>query len=110
MSDNILTLEIPTQLVSATPQKGIARGATFDPVTKHSRARTASKNGYFGHLRTVACRLPSDFSGAWTILTTIRAPVCPNYSPLYTLYTLYNCIDFFLILSSNNPLPICFKH
>ena len=32
--------------------------------------RTASKNGYFGHLRTVSDRLPSDFMRAGSILTT----------------------------------------
>ena len=32
--------------------------------------RTASKNGYFGHFRTVPVRLPSDSTGAWTILRT----------------------------------------
>ena len=32
--------------------------------------RTASKNGYIDHFRTVPGRLPSDFTGAGTILTT----------------------------------------
>ena len=32
--------------------------------------RTASKNGYFGHFRTVPVRLPSDSAGAGTILRT----------------------------------------
>ena len=31
---------------------------------------TASKNGCIGHFRTAPGRLPSDFSGAGTILTT----------------------------------------
>ena len=34
--------------------------------------RTTSKNGYSGYLRTVPDRLSSDFTGAGTILTTIR--------------------------------------
>ena len=32
--------------------------------------RTASKNGYFGHFRTVPDRLASDSTGAGTILRT----------------------------------------
>ena len=32
--------------------------------------RTASKNGYIGHFRRAPGRLPSDFTGAGTIVTT----------------------------------------
>ena len=32
MSDNIFTFKFPHRSFFATPQKGIARGATFDPV------------------------------------------------------------------------------
>ena len=38
--------------------------------------KLSSKNGYFVHLRTVPDRLPSDFTGAGSMLTTVRAPVC----------------------------------
>ena len=40
--------------------------------TNHNRPRTASKNGYIGDFRTAPGRLPSDFKGAGTILTTHR--------------------------------------
>ena len=42
MSDNILTLKFPHRSFFATPQKGIARGATFDPVKLVNLAKTVS--------------------------------------------------------------------
>ena len=41
MSDNILTLKFPHRSFFATPQKGIARGATFDPVSTESLSEKA---------------------------------------------------------------------
>ena len=45
-------------------------------------SRTASKYGYIGHFRTAPGRLPSDFTGAGTILTRTGAGVSKTLLPI----------------------------